>query len=154
MPVKGSQRYPGFAVVEALVALVLLSVALAGSAVLLVQAVRHERSAGERGRALRHVASLADALRALQRTDGEPLQAVRDPGSGASCTTHPEDCIAEAEAGQQLEEWRTAVAADMPAGAAAGVQWLPAPGAAYSISVTWPTPGGDPGGAVQLLVDP
>jgi len=81
MPLIGTRPHRGFALVEALVALVVLSIALAGGAALLVQAVRYERAAGERSRGLRHVVSLADSLRALQRADGGPLQAVTGPAA-------------------------------------------------------------------------
>jgi prepilin-type N-terminal cleavage/methylation domain-containing protein len=144
----------GFALVEALVALVLLSVALAGSAVLLVQAVRHERAASERSRALRHVASLSDVLRALQRADGEPLQALAAPGSTPDCSGSPLDCAAESEAAQMVADWQVATEDDMPSGAIASVTWLETPPASYSVSVSWPGPGAGPGSAVQLLVDP
>lgn len=144
----------GFAMVEALVALVLLSVALAGSAILLVQAVRHERAAGERSRALRHAASLADGLRALGRADRQPLQAVTDPGAAASCAVYAEDCLAESRARLHIDRWQAAVSEDMPEGVAAGVSGTPGPSAAYVISVSWPAPGNATGNAVRLLVEP
>ena len=154
MPLIDARLRRGFALVEALVALVLLSVALAGSAVLLVQAVRHERAASERSRALRHVASLSDALRALQRADGEPLQAVTAPGSASSCSSAPPDCAAESEAAQLVTDWLVATEDDMPTGATASVTWLDTIPASYAVAVSWPAPGGGPGQAVQLLVDP
>jgi prepilin-type N-terminal cleavage/methylation domain-containing protein len=145
---------PGFALIEALVALVLLAVALAGSAVLLVQAVHHERNAGERSRALRHVASLAEVLRALARADGQPLQAVADPAAVPSCVDYAQDCLAESQARQQIDGWHVAVAGDMPAGVAAEVAWAPDPSAAYAIAVSWPASGGVFDNAVRLLVEP
>lgn len=154
MPLIGAAPCRGFALVEALVALVLLSVALAGSAVLLVQAVRHERAASERSRALRHVASLSDALRALQRADGAPLQALAAPGSTPDCSDSPPDCAAESEAAQLVTDWKVATEDDMPSGAAASVTWLDTPPASYSVSVSWPVPGTGSSPAVLLLVDP
>lgn len=154
MPLIDVRRRLGFALVEALVALVLLSVALAGSAVLLVQAVRHERAASERSRALRHVASLSDALRALQRADGEPLQALTAPSSTPSCSASPPDCAAESEAAQLVTDWQAVTEDDMPTGATASVTWLETPPASYAVSVSWPAPEAGPGLAVKLLVDP
>jgi len=154
MPLIDTRPRHGFALVEALVALVLLSIALAGSAVLLVQAVRHERAAGERSRALRHVASLADALRALQRADGGPLQAVTGPGSPPGCAAFPRDCALESEAAQLISDWRAVTEGDMPSGATAEVNWLDAAPPSYSVSVSWAAPGSGQDTAVQLLVDP
>lgn len=154
MPLIGALRRRGFALVEALVALVLLSVALAGSALLLVEAVRHERAAGERSRALRHVASLADALRTLQRSDGEPLQAVTAPGSTPRCADFPRDCEAESEAARLITAWQAEVEADMPSAAVAEVNWLEVSPASYAVSVSWPATGTGRGTAVQLLADP
>jgi len=151
---KTASSWPGFALVEALVALVLLSVALAVSAILLVQAVRHERAAGERSRALRHATSLADVLRALRRVDGQPLQAVTDPSAVPTCGESAQDCLAESMASRQIGDWQEAVAGDMPAGADAGVSWASGPSAAYSIAVSWPAPGDGPANAVLLRVEP
>jgi len=154
MPLIGTRPHRGFALVEALVALVVLSIALAGGAALLVQAVRYERAAGERSRGLRHVVSLADSLRALQRADGGPLQAVTGPGSPPGCAAFPRDCALESEAAQLISDWRAATVGDMPSGAAAEVNWLDAPPSSYSVSVSWPAPGSGQDTAVQLLVDP
>ena len=151
---KAASSSSGFALVEALVALVLLSVALAVSAILLVQAVRHERAAGERSRALRHATSLADVLRAVRRADGQPLQAVTDPSAVPTCAQTAQDCLAESVARRQIAGWLDAVAGDMPAGADAGVSWASGPSAAYSIAVSWPAPGEGPANVVQLRVEP
>ena len=151
---KTASSWPGFALVEALVALVLLSVALAVSAILLVQAVRHERAAGERSRALRHATSLADVLRALRRVDGQPLQAVTDPSAVPTCAEFAQDCLAESVASRQIDGWQDAVAEDMPVGAYAGVSWRSGPTSAYSVAVSWPAPGNGPANVVQLLVEP
>lgn len=154
MPLNPARLRRGFALVEALVALVLLFVALAGSAVLLVQAVRHERAAADRSRALRHVASLSDALRALQRADGAPLQALTLPGNPAPCGDSPPDCAAEAEAAALVAAWQGATEDDMPSGATARVTWLDAPSASYAVSVSWPGPGSAGNAAVTLQVAP
>jgi type IV pilus modification protein PilV len=151
---KTASSWPGFALVEALVALVLLSVALAASAILLVQAVRHERAAGERSHALRHASSLADVLRALRRVDGQPLQAVTDPSAVPTCAESAQDCLAESVASRQIDDWQDAVAEDMPAGADASVSWTSGPSGAYSVAVSWPAPGNGPANVVQLLVEP
>jgi Tfp pilus assembly protein PilV len=154
LPVSPRRFEGAFALVEALVALILLSVALAGSAALLVQAVGHERAAGERSRALRHMASLAEALRALRRADGQPLQAVTEPEAEPRCVEVPADCLAESLAAGQIAAWRAAIEADLPAGVLAEVAWVPDPSAAYAVSVSWPAAGPGPGAAVRLMVQP
>lgn len=156
MPVKFQRRTPGFALVEALVALVLLSAALAGSALLLVQALRHERIAGERGIALRHAASLADTLRALRRADRQPLQAVTDPGVPPTCPAYPGDCLLELRAASQIDAWRAALVAELPGESVASVDWLPGPPAAYVLSIAWPSAGNAAGpvAPLRLLVQP
>jgi Tfp pilus assembly protein PilV len=154
LPVSPPRLQAAFALVEALVALVLLSVALAGSAALLVQAVGHERAAGERSRALRHMASIAEALRSLRRADGQPLQAVTEPDAEPRCPEDPTDCLSEARAAVQIDEWREVIEADLPAGVAAHVAWVPMPSAAYSVTVSWPATGPGPGAAVRLMVQP
>ena len=143
-----------FALIEALVALVLLSVALGGGAALLVQAVRAERVAGERNRAVRHVQSLADTLRALRRADGRPLQAIAEPGPPPTCAADASDCVLDALAAARLDAWRNLVGADMPMGTTAEVGWMPEPAAAYVVALTWPAPGHDADPAVRLTVQP
>ena len=147
-------RQSAFALIEALVALVLLSVALGGSVVLLVQALRAERLAGERSRAVRHAASLADTLRALRRADGRPLQAVVEPGNTPTCATDPMDCVLDDLAAGELEAWRTAAEADMPAGTAVEVSWLPEPAAGYVVALSWPAQGGGTDDSVRIMVQP
>ena len=151
---RGAPSQSAFALIEALVALVLLSVALGGSAALMVQALREERVAGERSRAVRHVESLAEALRTLRRADGLPLQAVAAPGTPPACSTFPQDCVLDALAAEQLQAWRAAVQTDMPTGTMAEVGWLPDPTAAYVLALSWPAPGHGADAAVRLVVQP
>lgn len=145
---------PGFALVEALTALVLLAIVLAGSALLLVQAIGHERSAGERSIALRHATSLAEALRALARSDGRPLQAIADPAAMPDCPASPGDCVAEAQALREVERWREVAAADLPAGAVATVALAAGPPLAYHVALSWPASGPGPRQSVRVLAEP
>lgn len=154
MPMMPRHVPRAFALVEALVALTLLSVALAGSAVLAIQAVRHERMAADRGEALRHAASLADALRALARSDQLPLQAVTSPDAEPACPVDPADCVREGLARSQLHDWQRSIQQDLPAGCIASVGWLPAPAQAYLVRLDWPAAGSGQEARLQLVTGP
>ena len=82
-------RTPGFTLVETLVALVVLLAGLAGSTLLLIRTLQHERESAHRRTALRATASLAEELRARQE-------------SGAA-TIDPEDDL--------VQDWAAATAA-------------------------------------------
>ena len=66
----------GFTLIETLVALAILLLGIAGSAVLLLQTVRQERESGHYRAALRLAGSMADQLRAVRRPDNHALLAM------------------------------------------------------------------------------
>ncbi len=109
----------GFTLVEALVALTLMLMGLAGAGIVLGRSIQYERESGTRRTAIRLVASLADELRALDR---EPAGSI------------PADAPA-------LVAWSEAAVASLPAGSSARVE----PGAAdpsqYLITIEWPVTG-------------
>lgn len=152
MMARSGQR--GAMLVESLVAVTLLSAALSGSALLLVQALRHERSAAERTVALRQAATLADDLRALRRRDGRPLQSISEPQVAIDCPVEASDCLLEEMARERLHAWRLATISALPEGATAVVEWLAAPAPAYVVAITWPSFGVASGSTVQLPVEP
>lgn len=151
---KHQARRPGFALVESLVAITLLSAGLAGSAALLVQALRQQRAATYRAIALRQAASLADALRVLRRVDGRPLQAVTSPDAIPTCASAPDDCMLEHSARRQVDEWQAAATALLPTGSTAQVALLPLSATAYLVRLTWPAPGESATASLQLAVEP
>jgi len=145
---------PGFALIESLVAITLLSAGLAGSAALLVQALRQQHAATCRAIALRQASSLAEALRVLRRADGQPLQAVAFPGATPECASTPDDCMVERSAHRHIDLWRAANTVSLPAGNTSRVTVLPTPAVAYLIRLTWPAPGQDAAAVLQLAVEP
>jgi len=146
----------GFSLVEALVALLVLSIGLLGIAGLFVESVRNSRTALLRTQAINLVGDMADRIRAnatardaydIDNYGGEPAErncAPAPTAAGANCSmaTLAED---------DLARWVAAVRAALPAlGEAppqAEVQYFPpgAPGAPerYLISVSWLEPGED-----------
>jgi Tfp pilus assembly protein PilV len=109
----------GFTLVEALVALALMLVGIAGAGLALGRSVQHERESGNRRMALRLAASLADELRALDR-----------------------DAFASLAAdAPEIAAWSAAAVAALPAGAIARVERDDASPAGYLIRIEWPVAG-------------
>jgi Tfp pilus assembly protein PilV len=109
----------GFTLVEALVALALMLVGIAGAGLALGRSVQHERESGNRRMALRLAASLADELRALDR-----------------------DAFASLAAdAPEIAAWSAAAVAALPAGATARVERDDASPAGYLIRIEWPVAG-------------
>jgi type IV pilus assembly protein PilV len=156
MRVSTGRRSRGFSLVEALVALLVLSIGLLGIAGLFVESVRNSRTALLRTQAINLVSDMADRIRAnagagdaydIDNYGGEPAErdcAPTPDAAGDSCTgaTLAED---------DLARWVAAVRAALPAledaPPQAEVQYLePAsPGAPerYLIRVSWREPGED-----------
>lgn len=145
-------RHSGYTLVEALVAIVLLSTALLGAAATVLQALRHERAAAEQSAALRVAVSLADELRATPRPDGRALLAVAGTDPADACEAHPPSCPAETAAAAALAAAATLTAKTLPAGATLTVEVPAADRPSYRIELRWP--GGDAGPArLRLAVD-
>ena len=145
---------PGFALLETLVALTLLSSSLAATGILLIQAMQQEREAASRTAAVRLASSLADQLRSLRRSDGRPLQAVTDPAELPACNSAPGDCQLELTAAQALAAWRTSVVASLPEGSTSRLVLLDADAPSYLIQVEWPSPGAVDPSVLRLAVEP
>ena len=147
---------PGFSLVEALVALLVLSIGLLGIAGLFVESVRNSRTALLRTQAINLVGDMADRIRAnataraaydIDSYGGEPGErncAPAPAAAGANCTM-------AALAEDDLARWVAAVRAALPAldeaPPQAEVQYFPpgAPGAPerFLITVSWQEPGED-----------
>ena len=112
-------RIGGFTLVEALVALALMLVGLAGAGLALGRSIQHERESGNRRAALRLAASLADELRALDRD--------------AFATLAPDS--------PAIADWSAAVVAALPEGASAYVDRDGATPEGYLIRIEWPVAG-------------
>lgn len=118
----------GFTLVEVLVALVLMLAGLAGAGIVLLQSVQYERESSHRRAAIRFAGSLAEELRALNRSDG----------------------IALAADAPVILAWSATVAAALPAGSIARVEADESVPVNYLISIEWPVAGV----GVQRLVLP
>ncbi len=122
-------RYSGgFALIEVLVALMLMLAGLAGAGIVLLQSVQYERESSHRRAAIRFAGSLAEELRALNRGDG----------------------IALAADAPAILAWAATVAAVLPAGSIARVEADESIPVNYLISIEWPVAGV----GVQQLVLP
>ncbi len=144
-------RLAGFALLESLIAMTVLSASLAVAAAALIQTLQHVRRASERSAALRLATSLAEELRGLRRSDGQPLQAATgDPAS--PCAEPPVDCRTEALARQRLAEFASRITAALPAGAAGEVA-VPDPARPeYVIVIAWPDTASEVSARLQLGV--
>ncbi|MBF8292930.1 MAG: Prepilin-type N-terminal cleavage/methylation protein [Steroidobacteraceae bacterium] len=135
-------RARGFTLTEALVAIAIMVVGLAGSAALLLQTVRQERESGSRRMALRIATSMADQLRALRRPDGRAVLAITGIGAMVACAEHPPSCETERAAEWIRISWLADAAFSLPQGAAAGVGAPDPVLPEYLISIDWPAAGG------------
>jgi Tfp pilus assembly protein PilV len=113
------RRVTGFTLVEALVALMLMLIGLAGAGIALGRSIQHERESGTRRMALRLAASLADELRALDR------DAFASLGTDAP----------------EIAAWSAVAVAALPAGASARVERDGSTPGAYLIRIEWPVAG-------------
>lgn len=128
----------GFTLVEALVAVVIMVVGLAGSAALLLKTIAQERESGSRRAALRLAASMADQLRAIRRPDGRAVLAITGIDAADACAGETTSCAAERAAGNFRSLWSAEAAAELPQGGIASVA-VPDPRIPeYLISIDWP----------------
>lgn len=156
MHLSAARSHRGFSLVEALVALLVLSIGLLGIAGLFVESVRNSRTALLRTQAITLVGDMADRIRAnasageaydLDTYGGAPAERGCVPTLEAS----GDNCSSEALAEDDLARWIAAVRAALPtldeAPPQAEVQYLePASSGAperYLISVSWREPGED-----------
>lgn len=109
----------GFTLIEAMVALGILLAGIAGSSVMLLRSVQHERESATRRTAIRLAGSLAEELRVLQ------------PPAGASL---PADAPA-------LSAWRAAAMSALPDGAEARVEPAGTAPPMYRVTIAWPVAG-------------
>lgn len=121
-------RSGGFTLIEVLVALALMLAGLAGAGIVLLQSVQYERESSHRRAAIRLAGSLAEELRALNRSDG----------------------IAIAADSPAILAWSATVAAVLPVGSIARVETDESIPVNYLISIEWPVAGV----GVQRLVLP
>lgn len=142
-------RHRGFSLVEALVALLVLSIGMLGIAALYVESLRSGRSALLRTQAVMLAADMADRIRVNPTVPTNYVKAVDDTGTlTAACDPGGAGCTNTQMAANDIARWRQLVddRADNPA---SGQLALPngrgtiavngvAPGpAVYTITVRW-----------------
>lgn len=134
-------RSRGFSMIEALVALVVLSVGLLGIAALYVESLSSNRTAVLRSAAVVLASDLADRIRA-NRTGG-PTYDDGVSGAGAlsaACQQGGGGCGPVAMANHDKAEWVAAVNAALP-GATYAVRVVgAAPPRTYTITINWVEP--------------
>jgi type IV pilus assembly protein PilV len=121
---KRARRERGVSIIEALVALLVLSIGMLGIAVMYLESVRANRAALSRTLAIHLVNDMADRIRA-NRAAGKKYELA----SGTAPTTPPvncaaNDCTAENLAAYDLNQWYTAVMDTLPKGANGGTDPL------------------------------
>ena len=127
------QSQSGFGLIEALVALVVVSVGMIGIAVLYGQGLGASRTAYYRTQAVNLASDMADRIR-LNRRAGASYN-----GAGASnnCQAGGNvDCTTAQMAAQDIFEWQAQVAGQLPGGAGT-VAYAGTTPPTYTISVSW-----------------
>jgi type IV pilus assembly protein PilV len=142
---------PGFSIVEALIALVVLSIGMLGIAALYVESLQAGRSAIYRTQAVNLATDMADRIRANRLARAAyNLPAGAQPAAGQCAPTNTRasvNCTPQQLATDDLARWLATIRAQMPGGGEDGlptgtvnVNELGAT-AAYSIQVIWSEPG-------------
>lgn len=138
----GARRARGFSLVEALVALVVLSVGMLGIAGLYLESLRSGRVTILRSQAVTLASDLADRIRANRLGGAGYTHAVADePATVGNCLDAAGACTPAQMAETDKAQWVAAVAAALPGGAGeVEVDAATAPDT-YTITITWVEPG-------------
>jgi type IV pilus assembly protein PilV len=147
-----ARRQRGISIVEALVALLVLSIGMLGIAVMYLESVKANRTALSRTLAIQLVNDMADRIRANRGARGKYVLAPTDtPRSSKNCSSA--NCSADDLAQYDLAEWFTSVRDTLPKGGDGQtppqVTITYAPGATdnepgrYTIQASWKDAGSD-----------
>jgi type IV pilus assembly protein PilV len=141
-----SATHSGFSLIEALVALIVLSVGMIGMAALYTQGLSSTRTALHRTTAVNLGAEMADRIRAnrLARAEYNAAGALTACGSGGGSNCTP----AEVAAHDKLV-WSTLVGEQLPGGVGT-VVFTPSTPPTYTITMSWQ----DVTGATQYQITP
>jgi type IV pilus assembly protein PilV len=144
-PAQRPERSRGFTLVEAMVALLVLSIGLLGIAALFIESLKAMRTSVYRTQAVNLATDLADRMRANR------LPANAYDCGGACAAAEGGNAVAIAD----INAWITSIAAELPSGAG-GVTYTAATAVTpdiYVISVTWTEVGQAAPIAYQLRVE-
>jgi len=146
------RRNGGFTLVEAMVALIVLSVGLLGIAALYVETLRANRTSLHRTEAVNLATDIADRMRS-----NRPTAAVPNPYNG--CVAPVTACMPAAGnnaiATADLAEWSDAIEAQLPGGTA-GILYVGATATtptAYVVNIGWDEVGQDAPATFQLRIE-
>lgn len=148
-------RQRGVTMVEALVALVVLSVGMLGIAGLYVSSLRAERTAQLRTQAVTLVNDMIDRIRAnAQARAGYDLSKATPATNGCVAGDPPKPCKTEDMAAEDLQIWTDATKSTLPGGKGS-IVYGPAASTGlpdtYTVSVQWNEPGEGKDGAPLTL---
>lgn len=141
-PAPRNHRSRGFTLVEALVALVVLSIGMLGIAALYVESLRAGRESLTRSTAILLASDMADRIRSNRDAGAAYAKATTDTGtvstdceeggSSASCTP-------AVMAAHEIATWETEIKANLPGGDEATGEIVVTAGAPniYQITVSW-----------------
>ncbi len=139
---RSSARFRGFTLVEALVALVVLSIGMLGIAALYVDSLRTGRDAVTRSNAVILAGDMADRIRANRQGGANYVKAITDVGAlNSNCQQGGTSgsCTSAVMASNDISQWSTALATALPSGTGsiAFVAATPTAAAVYTITVNW-----------------
>jgi type IV pilus assembly protein PilV len=147
-------RMAGVSIVEALVALVVISVGMLGIAGLYLTSLQAGRSANLRVQALNLASDLADRIRANRQGLDKYKAAAKDTGKSHDCAT--DRCTPAEVAENDLYVWKRAISEALPANANGQVTYVdnaaPDPDR-YEILVTWREAGADVDSTFKMSVE-
>ncbi len=131
-------RQGGFTLLEALISLVVLSIGMLGIAAMNVEGMRASRTAVFRTTAVALAGDMMDRVRA--NPAGQAAYA--GPAGLNNCVNNNNDCTSLEMAQHDLQLWQDEIAARMPPGTAADIEFLPGGVVdTYRIRITWPEAG-------------
>lgn len=151
---RSNRRTRGISMVEALVALVIMSVGMLGIAGLYLSSLQAGRSANLRMQAVNLVSDLGDRIRANKRGVANYQASATATGKSNDCAT--KTCSAAEIAENDLFIWKQAITAALPANANGQVAYTA--GAATvpnrcTIMVVWREAGADADSTYSLTVE-
>lgn len=145
-------RMRGFSLVEALVALIVLSIGMLGIAGLHVESLRASRTALKRTEAVALASDMADRIRANRLGRNAYNKELTQTITAEVACTDTANCSPPEMAAHDLAEWQAAVAAALPNGACA-VEVDPSTSPiTYRITITWAEPGEEEDSSYELVM--